>query len=253
MATTWCPSGCAKDSSRSARHSLLTLDPGADYDELRQAVETAYQHKSYAYRGQRLEEFDRFLRRMRTGDLVLTPMHGGVYIGEVTGPRIFAESAAAHSNLRRSVRWFNPESRSTGAGCAPRSRPLLQSQAYIVDLTEAYEQLAALVPHGATAEPPAPVPEPPRRELAFTPITPDFAERPAHGPGGTRQDRRSALGAQADHPVRAAGNGQDLPGPRAGPPPDRRRRGQARPVPSRPTPTRTSSRASGRSQATAEP
>ena len=30
------------------------------------AVETAYQHKSYAYRGQRLEELDRFLRRMRT-------------------------------------------------------------------------------------------------------------------------------------------------------------------------------------------
>jgi len=39
-------------------------------------VETGYQHKSYAYRGQRLEEFDRFLRRMGIGDLVLTPMRG---------------------------------------------------------------------------------------------------------------------------------------------------------------------------------
>ncbi len=55
-------------------------------------METGYQHKSYAYRGQRLEEFDRFLRRMRKGDLVLTPMHGGVYIGEVTGPRTSLES-----------------------------------------------------------------------------------------------------------------------------------------------------------------
>ena len=29
---------------------LAQPDPDADYDELRQAVETAYQHKSYAYR-----------------------------------------------------------------------------------------------------------------------------------------------------------------------------------------------------------
>ena len=65
---------------------LGSLDPGAGYDELRQAVEAGYQHKSYAYRGQRLEEFDRFLRRMREGDLVLTPMRGGVYLGEVSGP-----------------------------------------------------------------------------------------------------------------------------------------------------------------------
>src|SRR5260370_41864565 len=65
---------------------LAHLDSDPDYEELRQAVETAYQHKSYAYRGQRLEEFDRFLRRMRTGDLVLTPLRGWGYIGEVTCP-----------------------------------------------------------------------------------------------------------------------------------------------------------------------
>ena len=67
---------------------LGPLDPFSEtsYDELRQAVETAYQHKSYAYRGQRLEEFDRSLRRMREGDLVLTPMRGGVYIGQVLSP-----------------------------------------------------------------------------------------------------------------------------------------------------------------------
>ena len=63
---------------------LAHLDRDLSYEELRQAVESAYQHKSYAYRGQRLEEFDRFLRRMRIGDLVLTPMSGKVHIGEVT-------------------------------------------------------------------------------------------------------------------------------------------------------------------------
>ncbi len=155
---------------------LAHLDPDVDYDKLRQAVEAAYQHKSYAYRGQRLEEFDRFLRRMRTGDLVLTPMRGGVYIGEVSGPAYFAESAASHSNLRRDVRWFNPAQPVDGSQLRAPVPALLQSQAYIVDLTEAYEQLAALVPRGPASEPPVPTPEPARRELAFNPITPDFAQ-----------------------------------------------------------------------------
>jgi 5-methylcytosine-specific restriction protein B len=155
---------------------LTKLDPGVDYDELKRAVETAYQHKSYAYRGQRLEEFDRFLRRMRMGDLVLTPMHGGVYIGEVAGPAHFAESAAPHSNLRRSVRWFNPTEPVDGNQLRAPVPALLQSQAYIVDLTEAYEQLAALVPHEMAPEPPTTSAEPARRELGFNLITPGFAQ-----------------------------------------------------------------------------
>ena len=148
---------------------LGSLDPGAGYDELRQAVEAGYQHKSYAYRGQRLEEFDRFLRRMREGDLVLTPMRGGVYLGEVSGPAHFAESAASHSNLRRSVRWFNPAEPVDGSQLQAPVPALLQSQAYIVDLTEAYEQLAALVPHGPAPEPPTVVAEPARRPLGVQP------------------------------------------------------------------------------------
>jgi 5-methylcytosine-specific restriction protein B len=155
---------------------LSNLDPGVSYDELKQAVETGYQHKSYAYRGQRLEELDRFLRRMAKGDLVLTPMHAGVFIGEVTGPAYFAESAASHSNLRRSVKWFNPAEPVDGSQLQAPVPALLQSQAYIVDLTEAYEQLAAL-PHGPAPEPPTMITEPPRRPLGFNPVTLDFAER----------------------------------------------------------------------------
>jgi 5-methylcytosine-specific restriction enzyme B len=156
---------------------LSNLDPSADYDELKQAVETEYQHKSYAYRGQRLEEFDRFLRRMRKGDLVLTPMRGGVFIGEVTGPAHFVESAAPQSNLRRDVRWFNPKEPVDGSQLRAPVPALLQSQAYIVDLTEAYEQLSALVSNDLmVSEVPPTLAEPPRRELAFNPITPEFAE-----------------------------------------------------------------------------
>jgi 5-methylcytosine-specific restriction enzyme B len=155
---------------------LGNIDPGIDYDELKLAVEIGYQHKSYAYRGQRLEELDRFLRRMRTGDLVLTPMHGGLFVGEVTGPAYFAESAASHSNLRRDVRWFNQGAPIDGSELRAPVPALLQSQSYIVDLTEAYDQLTALVPHDMAPEPPAAVAEPARRELGFNPVTPDFAK-----------------------------------------------------------------------------
>jgi alkylated DNA nucleotide flippase Atl1 len=155
---------------------LGNADPGIDYDELKQAVEIGYQHKSYAYRGQRLEELDRFLRRMRTGDLVLTPRHGGLFVGEVTGPAYFAESVASHSNLRRDVRWFNQGAPIDGSELRAPVPALLQSQSYIVDLTEAYDQLAALVPHDVAPEPPAAAAKPVRRELGFNPVAPDFAQ-----------------------------------------------------------------------------
>jgi 5-methylcytosine-specific restriction enzyme B len=152
---------------------LGQLDPDAGYDELKRAVETGYQHKSYAYRGQRLEEFDRFLRRMRPGDLVLTTMHGQVYLGEVTGPARFGESGHGLSNLRRDVRWYDPSEPVDGSRLAAPVPALLQSQAYIVDLTEAYEQLSGLLP---VTQPPAVPPEPPKRLLAFHPVSPAVAD-----------------------------------------------------------------------------
>jgi 5-methylcytosine-specific restriction protein B len=161
---------------------LSSLDPSADYDELKQAVETAYQHKSYAYRGQRLEELDRFMRRMHESDLVLTPMGGGVYLGEVTGPARFMSSAAPHSNLRRAVRWLNATDPVDGAKLRAPVPALLQSQAYVVDLTEAYDELAALVlDHVAEdlsqikTDLRTTMTVPARRELKFNPVTPDFA------------------------------------------------------------------------------
>jgi 5-methylcytosine-specific restriction enzyme B len=153
---------------------LNNLDPSSDYDELKQAVETAYQHKSYAYRGQRLEELDRFMRRMHEGDLVLTPMLGGVHIGEVSGPAFLMDSATPHSNLRRKVRWFNPAEPIDGNRLRAPVPALLQSQAYVVDLTEAYDQLADLIPRRLAPELSAKPPEP-KRELRFNPVTAEFA------------------------------------------------------------------------------
>jgi 5-methylcytosine-specific restriction protein B len=154
---------------------LGAVDPDVGYDQLKHQVDAAYQHKSYAYRGQRLEELDRFIRQMRQGDLVLTPMHGTVYLGEVTSDAYFTKSVSI-DNQRRDVRWFNAEE-PVDAGRLPSPVPaLLQSQAYVVDLTAAYDQLAALVP--ATVEQ-VPldilVKEKPQRTLAFRPVTAEVA------------------------------------------------------------------------------
>ena len=155
---------------------LSPLELAASYDELKQAVETGYQHKSYAYRGQRLEEFDRFLRRMRPGDLVLTTMHGLIYLGEVTGPARFIESEHGLSNLQRDVRWYNAGAPIDGGLLRAPVPALLQSQAYIVDLTEAYGQLSGLIPPDATRLAAPAVPELPKRPLAFNPVTDAIAE-----------------------------------------------------------------------------
>lgn len=112
----------------------LSLHP--TFDELKDAVETAYGHKSYAYRGQRLDELDRFIRRMRPGDLVLAPMQGEVYIGEVT----FAETG-----LRCDARWLNKDKPADVGELPPSVSAFLQSQSYVVDLTEVYAQIKALV------------------------------------------------------------------------------------------------------------
>jgi 5-methylcytosine-specific restriction protein B len=145
---------------------LARLDPDASQEELRQAVDEAYQHKSYAYREQRLAEFDRFLLRMRPGDLILTTTQGKVFLGEVSGQPVFTESEHDLSNLRRGVQWRNADKALPADRLMPPVPALLQDQTHVVDLTEAYEQLAALM---------TPVAPPPRRELALRPVTGEFA------------------------------------------------------------------------------
>jgi 5-methylcytosine-specific restriction enzyme B len=166
----WLSGGFVSLSASQMEH----LDAGISYGRLREAVETAYQHKSYAYRGQRLEELDRFIRRMRMGDLVLTPMQGKVYIGEVASDVYFDDAALA--NLRREVNWYD---RSAPIDVSELRAPvpaLLQSQAYVVDLTEAYDQIVALLPvkvwesHRAVREM-----EQSQRTLSFNSVTTEVA------------------------------------------------------------------------------
>ena len=154
---------------------LGTVAPGASYDDLKEQVEAAYQHKSYAYRGQRLEEFDRFIRRMRVDDLVLTPMQGSVYLGRVASSAYFEKSASV-DNLRCDVQWYNMNAPIDGSELHAPVPALLQSQAYVVDLTEAYDQLAALVPQAVEEKPPSVrAIEKPQRTLNLSPVTAELA------------------------------------------------------------------------------
>ncbi len=155
---------------------LGRLDPGSSLDYLRQQVETGYQHKSYAYRAQRLEEFDRFLRRMQAGNLVLTTTQSKIYVGRLTGPAYFAESKDGLSNLRRDVTWYDPEQPVDAARLEAPVPALLQSQVYVVDLTEAYQQLASFVPNEEKTDLEPSAPASPPRALAFHPVTPELAD-----------------------------------------------------------------------------
>lgn len=155
---------------------LGEVDQDVTYEELKQQVETAYQHKSYAYRGQRLEELDRFIRRMRPGDLVLTPSHGEVYIGEVTSKPYSADPDEALASLRRDVDWFDGLDAFDASDLPAPVPALLQSQAYVVDLTDAYDELAALVPRRKRQEAGVELsPEVPKRTLAFRAVTAEAA------------------------------------------------------------------------------
>ena len=154
---------------------LNRVDAGISYDGLKDAVESAYQHKSYAYRGQRLEELDRFIRRMGEGDLVLTARQGQVHIAEITSAPYFADADGPHASLRRDVHWYEwlePVDVSELHAPVPA---LLQSQANVVDLTEAYGELAALATRPEEPAGSVLAVEKEQRSLSLGPVTAEAA------------------------------------------------------------------------------
>jgi 5-methylcytosine-specific restriction protein B len=102
-------------------------------------------------------------------------MQGMVYLGEVASPAHFEKSASI-DNLRRDVRWYNAEDPIDGSELHAPVPALLQSQAYVVDLTEAYDQLAALIPRRDEEKPPSVrITEKPQRTLSLSPVTAELA------------------------------------------------------------------------------
>lgn len=163
-----------KGSMSLAAANLRPIVPPVARDELKAAIEDDYQHKSYAVREGKLEEFDAFCNRMRVGDHVLTTSQGKAYVGHITGDANYVASPDQRSNLRRTVEWLNP------TGAVPFARlpqPLpakLHSQSDVVELTDdvtSVEQLLAELGIGIDDPSPAPT-----RELQFPEITHDLAD-----------------------------------------------------------------------------
>ncbi|MCP2337362.1 McrB family protein [Actinomadura rupiterrae] len=166
--------------SLSASH-LRPVPPEVPYEKLKRAVEIDYAHKAYSFRGQRLEEFDRFIRRMREGDLVLAASGGKVYIGRVDGPPQFIDSERRLTNLRRRVLWLNPDEGLLLSKLHAPVPALLASHSHVVDLTDALDQLEALA--GAhEQDTPWPLPE-------------TLAERKSDEAGADRKPEPLVLGA----------------------------------------------------------
>ena len=80
---------------------LSEVDSGVAYEQIQRAIESGYGHKSYAYCSQRLEEFDRFLRKMHPGDLVMVTRQGKAYLRLLDGAAYFKKSEQGLSNLRK--------------------------------------------------------------------------------------------------------------------------------------------------------
>ncbi|PRX48540.1 5-methylcytosine-specific restriction protein B [Prauserella shujinwangii] len=157
-----------------AASSLRPVTPPVSRSELKSVVEEDYQHKSYAARNAKLDEFDAFCNRMRIGDFVLTTSQGKAYVGHITGEAIYAASSDNRSNLRRKVRWLNT-TQPVPFSNLPRPLPAkLHSQADVVELTEDMAAIERLI-HGlgvtlAPSQTESPGPR------SFPAVTSDMAE-----------------------------------------------------------------------------
>jgi 5-methylcytosine-specific restriction protein B len=132
----------AKQSVSLAASLLRPVDDDVDREELKVIVDDDYRSSGYAARQEKFDEFYAFLKRMNTGDLVVTVSQGMVHIGTITGPAEYASSTDGRSNLRRSVKWFDH-------ACPWSEIPddiaaRLSAQGEVLDLSQHREALEAL-------------------------------------------------------------------------------------------------------------
>ncbi|QDB79602.1 AAA family ATPase [Georgenia wutianyii] len=158
--------------SLAATH-LGEVPPGADRADVRERINTGYDHLDYAQRMYLTDDYYAFLSRMREGDVVLARHDDHVWLGRLAGPATYADEAP---RLRRAVQW-RPETLTLPELPAPVPS-LLGSSRTVIDLTEAREVLEALV--ADQAEPAPAVTEPvtpadPDVTPSLRPVTAEFA------------------------------------------------------------------------------
>ncbi|MFI5905973.1 McrB family protein [Dactylosporangium sp. NPDC051541] len=124
---------------------LPAVEPGLTRAELDERLQAATPGLSAAQRGGRVGVLDRFLNRIREGDLVVTVDWKGFYVGTVTGPVTWFDSPGRVSNRRRTVVWANPDAPIPRDKLSAAARNKLAGQLTITDLGIATGEFEALV------------------------------------------------------------------------------------------------------------
>ena len=83
---------------------------------------------------------------MPTVQSYVTTVDGGrLYIGEVTGDAEFTGAPDSRSNLRRNVRWLNPDAPVDYSELGEQFVNKLSDQSHVVDLTDVVDLIQTLV------------------------------------------------------------------------------------------------------------
>ncbi|MFE6081093.1 hypothetical protein [Streptomyces virginiae] len=105
-------------------------------------MEDRYAHLSYSQHGELAAEFETFLHRMQTDDVICALSGGGFFLGTITGEPEWTASADDRSNLRRAVEWWDLEV--AYADLPEELRGRLSSPHDLADLTSALDLLHGL-------------------------------------------------------------------------------------------------------------
>jgi len=84
---------------------LGAVDPDVSSADLAAAVETGYAHLSEAARTERADDFETFLARVSTGDLVIAAIGGALRFGEIEGAARYVTPDEGRAELRRATTW----------------------------------------------------------------------------------------------------------------------------------------------------
>ena len=159
LVETWLADGYV---SLAASH-LGNLPEGAQRPQVRERINTGYDHLDYAQRMYLTDEYFAFLSRMREGDLVATRHDDQVWLGTITGPITYTDEAP---RLRRSVDWRQePYTLSDLPAPIPA---LLGSARSVIDLTDARDTLLTLLTD--TPQPTTPVTDEPTTTTVAAPV-----------------------------------------------------------------------------------
>lgn len=130
--------------------SHFPQDAGREWEkaEVRDAVADGYEHVDYAQRIALTDDYYAFLRQLAPGDLVVARDGDEAWVGEVTGRYAFS---ADIPRLRRAVDWITAP---FPMDDLPDGIPgLLTTARFVVDLTETYDSLKAMLDNLDIAEP----------------------------------------------------------------------------------------------------